>query len=103
MKKRKGNRPASSSPGAPASIDYPALIKAIEQTHHTTQRQAVQAVNLGLTLRNWMTGYYIVEYEQRGRDRAQYGKRLLGSLSSDLRKRLGRGFGWRNLDMFRQF
>lgn len=60
-------------------------------------------MNVALTLRNWLIGYHIVEYEQHGSDRAQYGERLLESLARDLRQRLGRGFGWRNLEMFRRF
>ena len=64
---------------------------------------AVQAVNLALTLRNWLVGYHIVEYEQHGSDRAQYGERLLDELAHDLRRRIGRGFTKRYLEMFRQF
>lgn len=82
---------------------YQALVTAIAQAHHIAQRQAVQAVNLALTLRNWLVGYHIVEYEQHGSDRAQYGERLLEQLSQDLRKQLGRGFGRRNLFLFRDF
>jgi hypothetical protein len=84
-------------------MDYASLLAAIEQTHRTAHRQAIQAVNVALTMRNWLIGYYIVEYEQHGSDRAQYGERLLETLSHDLRQRLGRGFGWRNLEMFRRF
>ena len=58
-------------------LDYEALVTAIAQVHDQTQRQAVQAVNVALTLRNWLIGYHIVEYEQHGSDRAQYGERLL--------------------------
>ena len=83
--------------------DYEGLVAAIEQAHGNAQRQAVQAVNVALTLRNWLIGYHIVEYEQHGSDRAQYGERLLDNLSQVLRKRLGRGFGRRNLFLFREF
>lgn len=84
-------------------LNYEGLVTAIAQAHDSAQRQAVQAVNLALTLRNWLVGYHIVEYEQHGSDRAQYGERLLENLTHDLRQRLGRGFGWRNLEMFRRF
>ncbi len=84
-------------------LNYEGLVTAIAQAHDYAQRQAVQAVNLALTLRNWLVGYHIVEYEQHGSDRAQYGERLLENLTRDLRRRLGRGFGWRNLEMFRRF
>jgi predicted nuclease of restriction endonuclease-like (RecB) superfamily len=86
-----------------AKLSYQSLVDAIAQVHDTAQRQTVQAVNLALTLRNWIIGYHIVEYEQHGQDRAQYGQGLLKTLTRDLRQRLGRGFGWRNLEMFRRF
>jgi predicted nuclease of restriction endonuclease-like (RecB) superfamily len=92
-----------SAEAAMRPLDYEALVTAIAQVHDQTQRQAVQAVNVALTLRNWLIGYHIVEYEQHGSDRAQYGERLLERLTRDLRRRLGRGFGWRNLEMFRRF
>src|SRR5579872_6481957 len=83
--------------------DYGTLVAAIGQAHQTAQTHAVQAINVALTLRNWLIGYHIFEYEQQGSDRAQYSERLLEHLSQDLRKRLGRGFGRRSLEMSRQF
>ena len=44
------------------------------------QAQAAHAVNLALTARNWLIGYYIVEFEQNGEDRAAYGEQLLKKL-----------------------
>ena len=79
------------------------MVAAIEGAHNHAQRQAVHAVNVALTLRNWLIGYYIFEYEQHGGDRAKYGERLLDNLSQDFRKRMGRGFGRRNLFLFREF
>jgi predicted nuclease of restriction endonuclease-like (RecB) superfamily len=87
----------------PGSLDYGALVEAIAQAHVTAQGRAAQAVNVLLTLRNWLIGCHIVEYEQNGRDRAEYGERLLDELARDLRRKLGRGFGKRYLEMFRQF
>jgi uncharacterized protein DUF1016 len=83
--------------------DYAALVSAITQTHDRAQRQAAQAVNVALTLRNWLIGYYLVEYEQHGNDRAQYGARLLEKLARDLQRRVGRGFTKRSLELFRLF
>ncbi|MBP7091185.1 MAG: hypothetical protein KBA98_10200, partial [Syntrophorhabdaceae bacterium] len=48
------------------------------------QEKAVSAVNQSLTIRNWLFGHYIVEYEQSGEDRAKYGEKLLNSLSRKL-------------------
>ena len=45
------------------------LIEAINQAHVSMQSSAVKAVNRHLTIRNWLIGYYIVEFEQNGEDR----------------------------------
>jgi hypothetical protein len=47
--------------------DYAALVSAITQTHDRAQRQAAQAVNVALTLRNWLIGYYLVVRAARQR------------------------------------
>ncbi len=101
--KTEDTKALASSTVSTAPKDYSTLVTVIEQAHDQAQRQAVQAVNVALTLRNWLIGYHIVEYEQHGSDQAQYGERLLDNLSQDLRKRLGRGFGRRNLFLFREF
>ncbi len=84
-------------------MNYVSLVKAISQAHEQTQRQAVNAVNLALTLRNWLIGYHIFEYQQNGQDRAAYGKKLLENLSRDLKRKLGKGFTQRVLETARQF
>lgn len=61
------------------NFDY--LVTSIEQTHSHFQQQAAKAVNVSLTLRNWLIGYYIVEFEQKGEDRASYGTELLNKLA----------------------
>ncbi|MBM3238072.1 DUF1016 domain-containing protein [Candidatus Poribacteria bacterium] len=84
-------------------MNYSELVEAIGYIHKNAQYHAVQAVNTSITIQNWLIGYYIVEYEQQGSDRAQYGEKLLQQLSEDLTQRLGRGFSERNLRLFRQF
>ena len=42
-------------------MNYVSLVEAVSQAHEQTQLQATQAVNLALTLRNWLIGYYIFE------------------------------------------
>ena len=54
------------------------------QTHQTAQAGAIRAINQMATLRNWLIGCYIVEYEQEGRDRAKYGDRLLKRLEESV-------------------
>jgi len=56
------------------------LSDSIIQTHQSAQYSAIKAVNQMATLRNWLIGCYIVEYEQKGSDRAKYGDKLLKCL-----------------------
>ncbi|HWM68399.1 MAG TPA: PDDEXK nuclease domain-containing protein [Steroidobacteraceae bacterium] len=65
-------------------LNFTGLVEAIRQVHEHCASQAGKAINVSLTLRNWVIGYYILEYEQRGADRADYGERLLESLSDRL-------------------
>ena len=58
-------------------LNFAGLVAAIRQVHEHCASQAGKAINVSLTLRNWVIGYYILEYEQRGGDRADYGERLL--------------------------
>ena len=54
------------------------------QTHQTAQTDAIRAINQMATLRNWLIGCYIVEYEQGGSDKAKYGERLLKRLEESV-------------------
>jgi len=65
-------------------LTFPELAKAIGQVHFDLANQASRAVNVSLTLRNWMIGYYIEEYERSGADRAEYGERLMDRLAETL-------------------
>lgn len=58
------------------------LISNVEHVHDITSSYAKGAVNQLLTVRNWMIGYYIVEYEQHGQNRADYGTNLLENIAS---------------------
>lgn len=60
------------------------LVGYIQQVHQGMTAKAGRAVNLSLTLRNWLIGCYIAEYELRGQDRAQYGEGLLTELAKRL-------------------
>jgi predicted nuclease of restriction endonuclease-like (RecB) superfamily len=57
------------------------LLNLIQETHLHFHQQAVKAVNVSLTIRNWLIGFYIVEFEQKGEDRAAYGSKLLSKLA----------------------
>jgi predicted nuclease of restriction endonuclease-like (RecB) superfamily len=76
------------------------LIQSIQQTHTAMQQYANKAINRGLTIRNWLTGFYIAEFEQKGEDRAAYGTKLIPTLAKRLNnKSLSEG----NLKVYRQF
>lgn len=65
-------------------MNFESLVSVIEQTHLHFQQQAVKAVNISLTVRNWLIGFYVVEFEQNGEDRATYGTQLLDNLARKL-------------------
>lgn len=75
------------------------MIELIENGHHT----AARAVNSVMTAVYWEMGRHIVELEQGGKKRADYGKELLKKLSLDLSQRFKRGFGVDNLERMRAF
>ena len=76
------------------------LTNSIRQTSDTLRSYAGKAINQFLTVRNWMIGFYILEFEQRGEDRAQYGEKLLQSLAQELKEE---SLSHRNLKLYRQF
>lgn len=61
-------------------MNFEQLATIITNTHQQLQQRAVKAVNQCQTVRNWLIGFYIVEFEQNGEDRAQYGEQLLKKL-----------------------
>jgi hypothetical protein len=85
------------------NADYQNLIHQISETYLQGQKQAVISVNSHLLETYWKTGQYIVEFEQEGKAKAEYGKGLLGNLSKDLALLHGKGFSLSNLKRMRQF
>jgi len=85
------------------SFDFSALVAAIRQVDEQMAAQAARAVNISLTLRNWVIGCYIREYEQNGADRAQYGQDLLNRLSSRLEEEGSVKYHSRELRRCREF
>lgn len=82
-------------------MNFDTLLASIVQTHNSFQSSAVKAVNKSLSMRNWLTGWYIAEFELNGEDRAQYGEQLLAKLSERLKHI--KGFSNRNLYLCKQF
>lgn len=77
------------------------LISNINDIHNTLQIKALQSVSVNLTIRNYLIGHYIVEYEQSGNDRAKYGAKVLESMADNLKHI--KGMSTTNLRLFRQF
>lgn len=76
------------------------LVARITDTDQMLKANAYAVINRSVTARAWLTGMYIVEYEQKGQDRAQYGENLLKNLSERLG---GKSFGVTSLKMYRKF
>ena len=76
------------------------LISRIQFIDSGLKSETNKAINQLLTIRNWIIGYYIVVYEQGGENGAQYGEKLLQTLSEKLNRK---GLSYRNLRLFRQF
>jgi len=84
-------------------LTFEQLISSIRQAHEQLAAQAGRAVNISLTIRNWIIGHYIHEYEQNGADRAQYGERLLDRVAEQLQKSGLKRIESRELRRYRQF
>jgi predicted nuclease of restriction endonuclease-like (RecB) superfamily len=84
-------------------LDFVNLVTAIQNTHETFATQASKAVNVCLTIRNWLIGYYIDEYELKGADRPVYGDSLYNTLSEKLNQKNSKRMDARELRRFRQF
>ncbi len=84
-------------------FDFERLVELCRRTHEETRRSAARAVDRSLVVRNWLFGWYIVEYEQRGSDRAEYGRRLLSRMADRLRQAGVRGASATRLKLYRQF
>jgi predicted nuclease of restriction endonuclease-like (RecB) superfamily len=82
---------------------YQKLVDSIGITIESARQKAMQAVNNELLKANWEIGKYIVEYEQHGNEKAEYGSSLLTNLSKDLKSRFGKGFSKSNIYLMRQF
>lgn len=82
------------------SENFETLVSQIKSIGDALQQDARVVINRNITTKAWLTGYYIVEYEQHGKDRAKYGEGLLQKLS----KRLGgKSYSATNLRSYRLF
>ena len=81
---------------------YKSLVTQIGVLLHTGRQKAAQSVNTILVHTYWEIGRYIVEFEQKGNDKAEYGSQLFERLSKDLSLAYGKGFGRTNLQYIRK-
>ena len=82
-----------------SNMDFNTLVGRINYVQEAFQAQAAHAINLSLTARNWLVGYYIVEFEQKGEDRAKYGDKLMPRLAKSINCK---GFEQRRLRDYRR-
>ena len=83
------------------NIEYQELVDRIGEVYQAAKKKVVSAVNTEMLYAYWEIGKYIIEYEQGGKLKAEYGKALLLNLSKDLSIRYGRGFSRSNLQYMR--
>jgi predicted nuclease of restriction endonuclease-like (RecB) superfamily len=84
-------------------IKYLKLVQTIGDTITGARTKALQAINNELLRAHWEIGKYIIEFEQFGNTKAEYGSSLLTNLSNDLKKKYGKGFSKSNVYLMRMF
>lgn len=77
--------------------DYEELIKSIESVVSNSKNKIANVINDTMVETYWNIGKYIIQFEQKGKIKAEYGKQLLVRLSKDLKLRLGKGYSRSNL------
>jgi len=84
-------------------MNFDQLVTLCQRTHEEIQKRALHTVDLSLVVRNWLFGWYIVEFEQEGADRAVYGQLLVQALADRLKEQGIKGVASTNLKLSRQF
>lgn len=84
-------------------LNFEELLASIRLVHNELAARASRAVNVSLTLRNWLIGMYVREYEQAGADRALYGSGLIDTLAGELQKSVDTCYSGRYIRLCRQF
>jgi predicted nuclease of restriction endonuclease-like (RecB) superfamily len=103
MANRKGPKTPKSGRGEPGPAGYSRVLTDLVDLLEESRRAAARSVNAMMTATYWLMGRRIVEEEQGGETRAEYGTALLQRLSSDLGERFGRGFSVDRLETMRLF
>ena len=84
-------------------IPYQAVFGDVSKVIDAARESAARSVNAAMTAAYWLTGRRIIEFEQSGADRAEYGAALIERLAEDLTERFGRGFSLQNIYNMRLF
>ena len=84
-------------------VPYEAVFGDVSKIIDAARESAARSVNAAMTAAYWLIGRRIVEFEQSGEERAEYGTALIESLSEDLTRQFGRGFSRQNLQNMRLF
>ncbi len=90
-------------PSTGETARYEAVFGEVSEIVEAARRSAVRSVNAVMTAAYWLIGKHVVELEQKGRSRAEYGQETVGRLATDLSARYGRGFSVRNIRLMRAF
>jgi DUF1016 N-terminal domain len=88
-------------PDSSPDLHYESILGEISNLIDSARRSAARSVNCIMTAAYWLIGRRVVEFEQKGQVRAEYGEKLLEKLARDLSARFGRGFSYPNLNRFR--
>lgn len=83
-----------------AELNFENLSETLLTLNKVFEEATAKAINRNITARNWLTGFYIVHYEQNGKDRAEYGEKIIRKLADRLNKK---SLSYRNLQLYKQF
>ncbi|MDY2923843.1 MAG: PDDEXK nuclease domain-containing protein [Treponema sp.] len=81
-------------------LNFKNLSETLLTLNKVFEESTAKAINRNITARNWLTGFYIVNYEQNGKDRAEYGEKIIRKLADRLNKK---SLSYRNLQLYKQF
>lgn len=84
-------------------LGFESLVELFQQTQNKLQQQAARSVDIALVVRNWLFGWYIIEFEQHGADRAEYGGKFIETLSKRLKLLKIKGGSATRLKLYRSF
>ena len=85
------------------TIEETSFVEDVRNIISTAKEHTYKTANLMIVVSNWLVGRRIVLQEQKGKDRAEYGKRIISIASQELTKSFGKGYGETTLKNYRKF